>query len=558
MRKLSLSVVLLAFSGLGALAQPFLTRYENMYVMLRTGIPATLPGAVLLEGLDTRFDGKGGIYLWSSIAQDATNDTRIVVQIPGVDPGRWFRCSAIELANGITNGSGGTTIITNLFVGILNVTNITAQYLYFTFGSGSNLVAGNWQGPVDYLVKFGPDNFSGQASLFKQVATNEIDMMGYGSAILGLPYVAGTGSPMITWGLSNAVYGSIYGLNFTNNQSASPTLYIWGTNSFPAQVGLGSNGDEAQLAGNFGVALGWGTGLVDFRTVGVTPSVPIPFGSASKPWASSFWNATMTISNASLVIGTNGSNGTYTDDGTQLLRGGQAIGAFNSATLPILPFSLCTYTNIYLANQLTGTNIIWTVPLGFKAITQNIICGTTNTASVQVQPLWVDISSVVRNPGASPTTIATNTASSSTLGVFILEPGESFAFSTTGNGVNVQASFILFPSSLGIRTVRMTSFINGNNTFYTAPAGKRAFNWPAVQTMAIVYHQSSGAPINVKGYLVPKSGSPSLGNVQYQKPVASASIYLMTSSPLYDGESFVLNVDSTDSTQTLWMNVFEQ
>lgn len=100
MKFLAILPLLALLSGLEAAAQPFLQRYENMYVLLLRGRAATLEGVALLEGLDSRFDGLGGVYEWEGSSQAATNSNRTVVQIPGVDPGRWFAISAADIVGG--------------------------------------------------------------------------------------------------------------------------------------------------------------------------------------------------------------------------------------------------------------------------------------------------------------------------------------------------------------------------------------------------------------------------------------------------------------------------
>lgn len=229
MNNFFLALLLLAVIGSNALAQPFLMRYENLYVMIRAGRNATLPGAAMTEGQVARHDGLGQIYVWDQTSVASTNADGSVIAVPGLDVGRWFTLAPV-------GGSFGS-LISNLSVGSYPVlSNAT------TFVNGAWYQVGGTNAGINSQIILGP-------------------------------------------GTTNVVFREGNDLVYTNG-AQYPSFLIRGKNGVPAQYGLipGNAGDSAQISGPFGVALGWDVASISFSGTNIYPTHFLNAGTLGNPF----------------------------------------------------------------------------------------------------------------------------------------------------------------------------------------------------------------------------------------------------------------------------------
>lgn len=295
----------LIFCGLRAHAQPFLQRYENMYVLLRTGIPATLPGAAIIKGLEAQYDGNGGIYLWDDSSSGPTNADKSRVQIPGVDPGLWIRLTSIGTSS---NSPGGNTYITNLFV-----TNITTITINSVTNITENLYVTNLFATYITTVTNITETLIVQSNVFF-ISTNVF--------INGNPAIASVGTaPWMPYFLAPDLLTNSYAYVDTTNQQTVFTGL--GGSTFYNSLRLPDANEPIYFgagAGNY--AYSTGSTLV---ITNATPGLRVQ-------------NSSTTLT---LALG-GGSNGSLSSGGTlQITSAGTSL-LFNSATDVIYPTSSAT------------------------------------------------------------------------------------------------------------------------------------------------------------------------------------------------------------------------
>lgn len=160
--------------------------------------------------------------------------------------------------------------------GLLLIGGVTGWAEVARFTQNTNTVTGDllWElvGGVMRTVPANPDRFD-----FR-----------YG----GVPQLTVTTNGALRFGPgdTNILYRFDTDLAYTNG-TQYPSLFIYGADGVPAQYGLQATvgGTAAQVAGDKGVNLGWGsTQLALYSTNGV-PSIPLNWGTVGKP----FWNLQM-------------------------------------------------------------------------------------------------------------------------------------------------------------------------------------------------------------------------------------------------------------------------
>lgn len=218
--------------------------------------------------------------------------------------------TTLNWTNGLTL-SGGNVYITNiLYATTIITTNITVYQTLVV----SNIVAGNIQGTPNTIAMIGPDPFSVENSGITQDDTNTWVFHGDTnlSATITLPKGT-TGNPEIEFGTEG-----------TLAQSGGSQRLVWNsTGSNPYFVVKDLGGNEVQLG------VGSGIGFVSSASVlelfaAAKGLILDSINSAVYPIGGGVGETLGSGTNyfGGLWLGTNGLFGVYSDDGTQLLRGG--------------------------------------------------------------------------------------------------------------------------------------------------------------------------------------------------------------------------------------------
>jgi hypothetical protein len=152
----------------------------------------------------------------------------------------------------------------------------------------------------------------------------------------------------------------------------------------------------------------------------------------------------------------------------------------------------------------------------------------------------------------------------------ILEPGESASVNIAAGSTtsNTYGNPILeFDSNIPLKTAKLLTVINGNNTLYTCPANTKAFILDVNCAVAsnnglaqLFYSNASGSAVTRQWFLVNSAGSPGTTNsTSAALSVANGNIDVAgtTSACLNAGDSIVINTSSATATQMAWVNIME-
>lgn len=236
---------------------------------------------------------------------------------------------------------------------------------------------------------------------------------------------------------------------------------------------------------------------------------------------------------------------------------------FGMLGLPSLPSS-AEYLQVYQALLGNGDTDLYTVPAGKRVIVALTTFYNT-TATPRNGRTQVKISGTYYAISQSTSLGANAAAPVGTLLNTILEAGDILAVNVdTGAAINVEFRLIQFNNTFGLRTARLLTVANGNNTVYTVPVGKHTialnnspFVSPANDTV-IGFVNRSGGPRSVQGFFTPNGGTP----IQFSNTAALAdgSISFVTRcgpSLLNPGDAVVVATNSAAAEQTAWFNLYE-
>jgi hypothetical protein len=218
-------------------------------------------------------------------------------------------------------------------------------------------------------------------------------------------------------------------------------------------------------------------------------------------------------------------------------------------------------TQIYASNQSTGDHSLFTVPAGKKAV---CIASVHNTSvgNIGCTPKMSFDGGVTYIQTNGATTPAANGTSNGITWEYVGAAGDVFGLTTaTNNGANIFGIAYVFDASSVIKTVKLTSFTDGNNTLYTVPAGKKAFTpfgygvlLTGSANASAMYAITTGAT-TVKFNIVQSGGS--VGSTNQVSTASISSIGGPASFIAMNAGDFI-NVNTTAaSTSLAWVTVVE-
>jgi len=238
--------------------------------------------------------------------------------------------------------------------------------------------------------------------------------------------------------------------------------------------------------------------------------------------------------------------------------------AINATLFNLLPQNCnAKYINAEAASVATGDNDLYTVPTGKKALFFGHSAFNTSGGNISYF-FQIKVSSVYYRI-TSTTTLATQVLTTlSATTVMVLDAGEILSINTaTTNGLNVMPRVLEFDATFnGIKTSRILTLANGDNTIYTVPAGKTAMLLGSLdiqsdQQIRIV--NDSGGNRTYTPYVVPSGGAVATSNqINAAVTIADNVLTAFTCNTTLDaGDFIVINTDAGTATQTAWVNYAE-
>lgn len=212
----------------------------------------------------------------------------------------------------------------------------------------------------------------------------------------------------------------------------------------------------------------------------------------------------------------------------------------------------------------TGDTDLYTVPTGKKAL----ICNQNsyNSSVGNITYFWqIKVSSTYYRISSSVTLATGNRTSSTTVpAAIVLSAGESISINTaTNNGLNVWIRVIEFDATFaGVKTARILSLANGDNTLYTVPAGKTAIILGTHMEMnpgTINFCNASGASRDVIIYIVPSGETAGTTNQVFPTTAVGNGVFqqFTVNASMDAGDFIVINTNSGTAGQNAYVTYME-
>lgn len=167
---------------------------------------------------------------------------------------------------------------------------------------------------------------------------------------------------------------------------------------------------------------------------------------------------------------------------------------------------------------------------------------------------------------------ASTIGTSGLVNLLVLDANESFSTNQSSATINVWVSIMEYDSDISLKTIKLLSLVNGNNTIYTCPAGKSAIfmgsnicpcDATATLPRVVNYWNNSGGTRNIQVYHVPSGGAASSSNLILPNgPQAVTTGSFLTNQIAQNcmnvGDFIVINTDAATATQFTWVTVLEK
>jgi hypothetical protein len=217
----------------------------------------------------------------------------------------------------------------------------------------------------------------------------------------------------------------------------------------------------------------------------------------------------------------------------------------------------------FFSNCGSGNVDLYTVPSDKKLLVSYQLNFYNNTAGPLDIYLAIKVSGTYYKI-SNTSTIAANTSAGAQLpSVIVLNAGETIAVVTTGAGINVALQLHEFSDTEKIKTERILSLANGDNTLYTVPANKKAIilsttNYITGNPGTISVSNYSGGTRTLKFYSVKSGNAISdsykiAGNTSISNNATGSG---NVNQSLTEGDFLALNTNAA-SNQIAWVTLFE-
>lgn len=195
-----------------------------------------------------------------------------------------------------------------------------------------------------------------------------------------------------------------------------------------------------------------------------------------------------------------------------------------------------------------GTNDLYTVPAGRRALVSQFFTAYNNSAGTIVMFLKIKVGATYyRVSGDTSITTANHSTPSASI---ILEPGDILSVDVaTTAGLNVFCDVVEYDSVLPLYSPRILNPASGDQTLYTCPAGKtaRLVNSQFVPTNVptVFFMGPSAGSLNWYVNLVPSGGTPGTGNKAVQTQSAGTNTRSAPSVGIALGPGDFININAS-------------
>lgn len=219
------------------------------------------------------------------------------------------------------------------------------------------------------------------------------------------------------------------------------------------------------------------------------------------------------------------------------------------------------FPRCWIGNAGAGNIDIYTVPSGRQALVMvsprvyNTSGSSINVyAQVKISGVYYRLSSTV--------SVASGALSSLTMTLpFILNAGEIFGINTSASGINCGFGIMEFDTNSKIVRGQKLGF-SSNNTLYTCPAGKNAFEIRKTITYGDFYalfSNGAASSTTITVYNVPSGGSAGNSNEVTSSSISSNSVNtsMYVGCSLTAGDSIQFTSSVTSSASSAFVNLIE-
>jgi hypothetical protein len=243
---------------------------------------------------------------------------------------------------------------------------------------------------------------------------------------------------------------------------------------------------------------------------------------------------------------------------------------FSVGGIPLLPNP--STAQILASNIGTGDIDLYTVPAGKRALVECQVWNSTASSISYFAEVKIGATYYPLSAKQTLANTAGENANAFPLYPIVLEAGQKVAINTTGTGLNVTGTVYLFDNTGNLKSAVITTFIAGDNTVYTCPAGKTSYlvHGPAslgstAATVPFIFGMNgAGATIAYKWNVVASGGSPGTSN-QITISISSAATAgnpitfgRNVSAAFTPGDFISVNSGANTAGQIAWVNVVEQ
>jgi hypothetical protein len=222
---------------------------------------------------------------------------------------------------------------------------------------------------------------------------------------------------------------------------------------------------------------------------------------------------------------------------------------------------------IFQTNLSVGDHALYTVPTGKKALASVSVHNTAGgaTGSPATPKVSFDAGVTYLATNGTTTTSPQNTGNASILNwEYVFNAGDVIGLTTaTNNGVNVFGTVYLFDATSPLKTVKLTSFSDGNNTLYTVPSGKAAFtvfgygNIISGNANAPTMNAVTTATVTIKFNIVLSGGSVATTNEIFNASLATSINGPTNAITMAAGDFINVNTSAGASTSLAFVTVLE-
>lgn len=216
------------------------------------------------------------------------------------------------------------------------------------------------------------------------------------------------------------------------------------------------------------------------------------------------------------------------------------------------------FIDAFIGNAPSGSSSFYTCPANRRALVLSVSAYNSTGSSIGIATT-ITISATtyfVRGESLNPGHTEIDRP-------IILEAGEIFGVNTSGTGINFWPVIIEYDNKNSLRSFKKTGIVSGNNTLYTVPVNKKTFITDlnsAYGYNPVVYYTFSGTPTtDWKLYVVNNGDTPNDNTNLIAKGTSFPAInQITTSATMYTGDYLVFNSTSSDTSQLMWANIYEE